>query len=88
MDETQRNDVARVCRDVLGPLIRGDGGTLHSVQFNGDEVHLHLVGTCSGCPGVATTRDSVIVPALRSVAPNVRVVVTTGFPLPEGVEPF
>ncbi|MGA2447103.1 MAG: NifU family protein [Polyangiaceae bacterium] len=86
MDDAQRNDVLRVCRDILAPLVRVDGGDLHLVRFEEEEISLHLTGTCSGCPGVAMTRDDLFVPALRAVASQIRVVVTTGFPMPDGAE--
>ena len=86
MDEAQRNDILRVCREVLAPLVKVDGGDLHFVRFDGDEVWLHLTGTCSGCPGVTMTRDEVLLPALRGVHSQVEVVVTTGLPMPSGAE--
>jgi Fe-S cluster biogenesis protein NfuA len=54
------------------------------VRFEGEEILLHLTGACSGCPGVAMTQDDIFTPALRAVARQIRVVVTTGFPMPEG----
>jgi Fe-S cluster biogenesis protein NfuA len=86
MDEAQKNDVIRICRDVLVPLVSVDGGRLHIVGFEGDEVWIHLTGTCSGCPGVTMTRDEVLTPALRTVLPQIKVVVTTGLPIPRGLE--
>ncbi len=56
------------------------------VRFDGDDVHIHLGGSCAGCPGASLTSDKVILPALRTAAPKVRVVVTTGFRIPEGAE--
>jgi Fe-S cluster biogenesis protein NfuA len=56
------------------------------VRFEGDDVHIHLAGNCAGCPGASLTSDKVILPALRTAAPKVRVVVTTGFKVPEGAE--
>jgi Fe-S cluster biogenesis protein NfuA len=86
MDEAHKTDVLRVCRDVLAPLVHVDGGDFHVVRLEGDEVWLHLTGTCSGCPGVTMTRDEVLVPALRAVLPQIQVVVTTGLPMPGGAE--
>jgi Fe-S cluster biogenesis protein NfuA len=76
--------VVKLCRDVLAPLVAADGGVMHIVKTTADEVHLHLTGTCAGCPGAALTRDAIITPAVRTVAPKARVVVTTGPRVPEG----
>ncbi len=75
----------RLCRDVLAPLITADGGVMYLVK-SGEEVHVHLTGTCAGCPGAALTRDGIIAPAVRTVMPKARVVVTTGPLVPEGAQ--
>ena len=56
--------VAHVLAECLGaPLVRADGGELHVVAIEPDQLTLHLSGTCSGCPGVTLTTRSVIEPA-------------------------
>ena len=74
----------KICEDILAPLIRADGGELFVVAIESDCITLHLAGTCSGCPGATLTSTSIIEPALRAVAPTIRVVVTSGFQVPEG----
>jgi Fe-S cluster biogenesis protein NfuA len=81
-----KEQVAKLCREILAPLIQTDGGEMYLVRFEGDDVHIHLSGTCAGCPGASLTGDKVILPALRTAAPKVRVVVTTGVKPPEGAE--
>lgn len=76
--------LTKLGRDVLAPLVAADGGVMYLVKASADEVHFHLTGTCAGCPGAALTRDGMIVPAVRTVLPKARVVVTTGFRVPEG----
>jgi Fe-S cluster biogenesis protein NfuA len=83
-EEELSEDVLKVLRDVLAPLVAADGGTMYVVKAAGDDIHLHLTGTCAGCPGAALTRDGVIAPALRTVRPKARVVVTTSYRVPEG----
>jgi Fe-S cluster biogenesis protein NfuA len=87
-DEDPREDeaVMKLCRDVLSPLVAADGGVMYIVRADAEEVHLHLTGTCAGCPGAALTRDGIIAPAVRTVAPKARVVVTTGPRVPEGAK--
>jgi Fe-S cluster biogenesis protein NfuA len=80
--------LVRVCSEVLGPLIRQDGGELYLVEAKADRVVLHLAGHCSGCPGASLTTSSIIEPALRAVAPGVQIVVTSGFRVPSGATPL
>ncbi len=76
----------RVCREVLGPMVRADGGELYLVKASNDELVLHLGRNCTGCPGFSTTTRDVLEPALQSVAPGLRVTVTNGFVVPPGAE--
>jgi Fe-S cluster biogenesis protein NfuA len=86
VDESVKEQIAKVCREILAPLVKADGGEMYLVRFDGDDVHLHLSGTCAGCPGASITGDKVLLPALRTAAPKVRVVVTTGIKIPDGAE--
>lgn len=76
-----------LCRDVLAPLVRADGGELHIVAVEPEMLTLHLSGTCSGCPGVTLTTRGVLEPAVHALAPNVKVVVTSGVNIPDGASP-
>ena len=82
MDEALKAQVAKICREILAPLVKTDGGEMYLVDFDGEDVHIHLSGTCAGCPGASLTGDKVILPALRTAVPKVRVVVTTGVASP------
>jgi Fe-S cluster biogenesis protein NfuA len=84
VDETAKAQLERICREILAPLVRADGGEMYVVRFDGDDVHIHLAGVCAGCPGASLTSEKVILPALRAAAPKVRVVLTTGIRAPEG----
>lgn len=78
------DQLLKVCREVIAPLIRADGGELYIVAVEPDHLTLHLAGTCSGCPGAMLTTRAVIEPAVLAVAPSARVVVTNGMRVPEG----
>ena len=54
------------------------------VGVTGDAVHIHLSGSCSGCPGVSHTRDDVFLPVIQATLPKARVTVTTGMHAPAG----
>ncbi len=82
LDAALKDQIDRICREVLAPLVRADGGELHLIGYDGDEVHIHLTGVCAGCPGASLTGEKVIVPALRTASPKVRVVLTTGVRTP------
>ncbi len=86
LDDPDRILLVKACKDVLAPLVNADGGELYLVRLGPDDVHFHLAGTCAGCPGASLTRDAVITPIVRTVLPKVRVVVTTGFRIPQGAE--
>jgi Fe-S cluster biogenesis protein NfuA len=77
----------KICEEILAPLIRADGGELFVVAIENDSIALHLAGKCSGCPGATLTSTAIIEPAIRAVAPAIRVVVTSGFQIPEGAAP-
>lgn len=74
----------KICEDILAPLIRADGGELFVVAIEADSIALHLAGKCSGCPGATLTSSAIIEPAIRAIAPSIRVIVTSGFQVPAG----
>lgn len=78
------DQLLKVCREVIAPLIRADGGELYVVAVEPDHLTLHLAGVCSGCPGAVLTSRGVIEPAVHAIAPSARVVVTNGVRVPEG----
>jgi len=78
------DQLLRICREVIAPLVRADGGELYVVAIEPDSLSLHLAGTCSGCPGKPYTASHVIEPAIHAVAPSARVKVTNGAIIPDG----
>ena len=81
---SSRDQVFDVLQALVAPLVHADGGELYVIRVEGDEVVLHLAGTCSGCPGATLTTRGVIEPALRTVLPQLRLLVPTGMVVPEG----
>lgn len=86
VESAARDEIAKICREILAPLVRADGGEMYLVKIAGDDVHIHLAGTCAGCPGASLTRDRILAPILTAAVPKVRVVLTTGWRVPEGAE--
>jgi Fe-S cluster biogenesis protein NfuA len=81
-----KDELTKVCREILAPLVKSDGGEMYLVRFDGDDIHIHLGGACAGCPGSALTADKVMLPVLRNASPKIRVVLTTGVRVPAGAE--
>ncbi|HEY4116478.1 MAG TPA: NifU family protein [Byssovorax sp.] len=82
------DQLLKLCREVIAPLIRADGGEIYVVAVEPDQLTLHLAGTCSGCPGALLTTRGVIEPAVHALYPSARVVVTNGSKVPEGASPL
>ena len=81
-----RDEILQVLREVLAPLVRADGGDLYLVRVEDDSVTLHLSGRFGGCPGNALARRQIIEPAIRAVAPNAQVSVSSGVIVPKGAQ--
>jgi Fe-S cluster biogenesis protein NfuA len=86
VDDAAKAQIAKICREILAPLVKSDGGEMYLVRIDGDDVHIHLTGACSGCPGAAMTGDKIVLPALRTAVPKVRVLLTTGARAPVGAD--
>lgn len=79
--------VAKALSDFAVKLVHADGGELYLVSATTDDVHLHLTGTCAGCPGATMTRERLLEPTVHGAAANLAratVKVTTGWTVPEG----
>lgn len=76
---------AAICREVIAPLVRADGGELYVVAIEPDSLALHLAGNVLRMPR-QTLHDErrVIEPAIHAVAPSARITVTSGANIPEG----
>jgi Fe-S cluster biogenesis protein NfuA len=81
-----RERILGVIADVLTPLIQADGGEVYVISAADEAVELHLAGRFAGCPGNSLASRHVIEPAIRAVAPDVRVSVTWGLLVPEGAK--
>jgi len=81
-----REEILRVLREILAPLIRADGGEVYVVRAEDDGVELHLGGRYAGSPGNTLTTRRIIEPAIRAVAPAAKISVTAGALIPDGAE--
>lgn len=78
------DQLLKVCREVLAPLIEADAGEMYLVKVEADHVSLHLAGRYAGCPGTPFVITKIIEPTIRAVAPSATVEVTSGIRVPEG----
>jgi len=81
-----KDEIVRVVREVLAPLVQADGGELYLVSVDDSGVSLHLAGRFSGCPGNTLARRRVLEPLIASVVPGAYLTVSTGPLVPKGAE--
>jgi Fe-S cluster biogenesis protein NfuA len=81
-----KDEILRVVREVLAPLVQADGGELYLVSVDDSGVSLHLAGRFAGCPGNTLARRRVLEPLIASAVPGAYLTVTTGALLPPGAQ--
>ena len=81
-----KDEIVRVVREVLAPLVQADGGELYLISVDDSGVALHLAGRFSGCPGNTLARRRVLEPLIASAAPGAHLTVTAGPLIPKGAE--
>jgi Fe-S cluster biogenesis protein NfuA len=81
------DQLLKVCREVIAPLIRADGGEIYVVAVEANHLSIHLAGRYAGCPGTPLTIRGIIEPAVRAVAPTARLDISAGIKVPEGASP-
>jgi hypothetical protein len=82
--EFQEGDIVRILKEIVVPLVEAEGGKLLLVAIDVDQVTVHLAGRLAGTPGVGLFCRKVLEPAVHSVAPGTRVVLTAGCLIPPG----
>jgi Fe-S cluster biogenesis protein NfuA len=81
------DEILRVIKEVLAPMVEADGGRLYVIQADSQQVVLHLAGRFAGCPGNQVATRRVIQPLIAAVAPSAELTVTWGRLLPMGATP-
>jgi len=79
-----KDEILRVVRELLAPLVRADGGDLYLVSVEETGVSLHVTGRFSGCAGNTLVRRRVLEPPLAAVAPGITLTLTSGPLIPAG----
>ncbi len=83
---SQKDELVRVVREVLAPLVKADGGELYLVSVDDAGISLHLAGRFSGCPGNTLARRRLLEPLIASAVPGAYLTVTTGPLVPKGAQ--
>jgi len=86
MADSPTDLVLKACREQIAPLVHADGGEMYIVAASQDDVHIHLAGTCAGCPGANMTRDRLLGPTVLAILPKAQLRVTTGWRVPSGAK--
>ncbi len=81
-----QDEIQRVVREVLAPLVHADGGELYLVSVAETGISLHVTGRFSGCPGNTLARRRIFEPPLAAVAPGITVTLSSGPLIPFGAE--
>jgi Fe-S cluster biogenesis protein NfuA len=79
-----KDEIVRVAREVLAPLVQADGGDLYLVSVEETGVSLHVTGRFAGCPGNTLVRRRVLEPPLTAIAPGIILTLTSGPLIPVG----
>jgi len=82
-----RDQILEIVREIVGPLIRADGGQVYLVALGERSLTLHLSGRFCGCPGNTLARRKVLEPLLTARFPDLKIEITSGPLLPQGAEP-
>ncbi|MBP9114467.1 MAG: NifU family protein [Polyangiaceae bacterium] len=79
---SQEQSLDSVFAAALAPAIEADGGELYLVSANDREVHVHLGGTCAGCPGVDFTKRFIEEAVRSNVSSSAKLMLTAGWIVP------
>jgi Fe-S cluster biogenesis protein NfuA len=78
------DEIVRILRDVIVPLVEADGGEVFLLAAESSRVEIHLAGNLSGAPGNGLLCRRILEPAIRTVASDAEIILTAGWQIPEG----
>jgi Fe-S cluster biogenesis protein NfuA len=78
------DEIIRVLREIVVPLVESDGGEVYLVSADESCVAIHFTGRLSGAPGIGLLGRRIVEPAVKAVAPDTTVALSSGWKLPEG----
>lgn len=82
--DARYNEVMRVLRDVVAPLVEADRGEIFLISTEGNRIGIHLAGQLAGAPGSGLFFRRILEPAIHAIAPELEVALSTGWRIPDG----
>lgn len=80
------DDLEKMLREVLAPLLEMDGGEVYLISANAKKVALHLAGTLSGSPASDLVTTRIVAPAIRAILPKASLEISSGWRIPDGAQ--
>jgi Fe-S cluster biogenesis protein NfuA len=81
---SQYDEILRVLRQVVAPLVEADGGEVFLVSGDSSHISIHLAGRLAGAPGNNLLSRRILEPALRAVMPTIDLSLSSGCLIPAG----
>jgi Fe-S cluster biogenesis protein NfuA len=80
------DDLEKMLREVLAPLLEMDGGEVYLVSADAKKVELHLAGSLGGSPASDLVKTRIVAPAIKALLPQASLEVSSGWRIPEGAQ--
>lgn len=79
MKQNITNSIERALDEKVRPVLRGHGGDVQVVGFEGGLLKLRMLGPCSNCPSAAAENEQLFEEELKQAVPQIQqVVLVTG----------
>lgn len=73
-DQQRLDKINALLDEQIRPYLQGDGGDLHVLGLDGNELSVHYQGACGTCPSSISGTLTSIGNLVRSIEPNIEVV--------------
>ncbi len=80
----KHDEILHLLRSIVVPLVEADGGQVFVVPSDNGRVVIHLAGHLAGSPGISLVARRIFEPAVRAIAPEASVVLSSGCQIPQG----
>lgn len=73
-DQQRLSDIELMLDQEIRPYLQGDGGDLHVLGLNGNQLIVHYQGACGTCPSAISGTLQAIESRLRMIEPDIEVI--------------
>jgi len=73
-DQQRLSDIELMLDQEIRPYLQGDGGDLHVLGLNGNQLIVHYQGACGTCPSAISGTLQAIENRLRMIEPDIEVI--------------